>query len=127
MADEPSLIVQVPRGSAVERQLRDQPPASLSADGVLVQTGPTDAQGVLEAMAGDVVFAVPDPEELARNCIELERVLDGAGTGTAPLVVVVDAGELLTEEQVAPLVTAARKARRTVVLRIVRPSETSPT
>ncbi len=123
MAAEPNLIVQVPSGSAIERQLKEQPPASLRADDVLVQTGPTDARGVLEALAGEVILALPAPEGLRRHAAELRRVLDNAGSGTAPLVVVIDAGEELLEEEVAPLVGAARTARRTVILRVIRPSE----
>lgn len=123
MSDGPTLIIQVPGGSAVERQLHDRRPASLRADDVVVQTGPTDARGVLEEMAGEVVLALPAPEELGRQATELRRVLDEAGPGTAPLVVVIDAGEELLEEETAPLVQAARGARRPVILRIIRPSE----
>ena len=88
-----------------------------------MQTGPTDARGVLEEMAGEVVLALPAPQELERRAAELTRVLDQAGLGTAPLVVVVQAGEELREEEAAPLVEAARAARRPVILRIIRPSE----
>ena len=88
-----------------------------------MQTGPTDANGVLEALAGDVVLSLPAPEGLRRHAADLKRVIDQAGSGTAPLVVVIEAGEELLEEEVAPLVGAARTARRTVILRIVRPSE----
>jgi hypothetical protein len=123
VAEQPNLIIQVPRGSAIEKQLHDQPPASLTADDVLVQTGPTDARGVLEALAGEVVLALPAPEGLRRHAAELKRLLDDAGTGTAPLVVVIDAGEELLEEEVAPLVAAARTAHRMVMLRVIRPSE----
>jgi hypothetical protein len=119
----PNLIIQVPSGSAIERQLRDQPPASLTAGDVLVQTGPTDAHGVLEELAGELVLALPAPEGLRRNAAELRRVLAQAGTGTAPLVVQIEAGEELLEEEVAPLVGAAKTAPRTVILRIIRPSE----
>ena len=123
MTVEPILIIQVPSGSAIERQLHDQPPPALSTDEVIVQTGPTDALGVLEEMEGDVVLALPAPQELERRAAELTRVLDQAGLGTAPLVVVVQAGEELREEEAAPLVEAARAARRPVILRIIRPSE----
>jgi hypothetical protein len=123
VAEEPTLIIQVPGGSAIERQLQAQPPASLNGDDVLVQTGPTDERGVLEEMAGDVVLSLPAPEELGRHTVELKRVLDQAGPGTAPLVVLIQAGEELLEEEVAPLVDAARTARRPVILRVIRPSE----
>lgn len=126
MTVEPVLIIQVPSGSAIERQLRGQPPPALSTDEVIVQTGPTDARGVLEEMEGDVVLSLPAPQELGRRAAELRRVLDQAGLGTAPLVVVVQAGEELRQEEAAPLVEAARAARaarRPVILRIIRPSE----
>jgi HEAT repeat protein len=123
MIEKPVLIVQVPRGSAIERQLRDSPPASIASDDVLVQTGPTDVHGVLEEIAGEVVLALPSPEALSRQAADLRPVLDEAGAGVDPLVVVVEAGEELLEEEAAPLVAAARAAPRPVILRIMRPSE----
>jgi hypothetical protein len=74
-------FIQVPTGSAIERQLHDQPPASLRADDVLVQTGPTDAREVLEELAGEVVLALPAPEGLGRHAAELTRVLDRPAPG----------------------------------------------
>ena len=123
MRGEAALIIQVPHGSAIERQLREQPPASLRADDVVVQTGSTDPRGFLEDLPGEVVFALPAPEELERQAAELSRVLNEAGTGTSPLVIVIEAGEELLEDEAAPLIGAARTARRPVILRIVRPSE----
>jgi hypothetical protein len=123
MLDQPILIIQVPRGSAIESQLRNQPPAAVSADDVLVQTGPTDDRGYLEAMAGEVVLSYPSPEELTRHSDDVQRVVRLAGTGSAPLVVVIDAAEELQEDQAALVVAAARHAPRTVVLRVIRPSE----
>lgn len=124
MAEEVTLIIQVPRGSAIERQLRDERPASLNADDVVVQAGRTDAHGVLEETAGEVVLALPGPQELGRQGSELPRVLNRAGAGAAPLVVVIEAAEELREEEAAPLVSAARDASRPVILRIIRRSET---
>jgi hypothetical protein len=121
VADEPTLIIQVPRGSAIERQLRDQPPSVLRGEEVLVQTGPTDDEGNLEELAGEIILSVPSPQELARQ--DVERVVRGAGTGTAPLVVVVEAAEELDEGEVTPVLAAARRAARPVILRIARPSE----
>jgi hypothetical protein len=63
MPGQPSLIIQVPRGSAIESQLRNHPPAAVSADHVLIQTGPTDDRGNLEAMGGEVVLSYPSPED----------------------------------------------------------------
>jgi hypothetical protein len=123
MPGQPSLIIQVPRGSAIEAQLRSQPPAAVNADHVLVQTGPTDDRSNLEAMAGEVVLSYPSPEELTRHGDDVQRVVRLAGTGSAPVVVGVDAAEELREDQAALVVAAARHAPRTVILRFMRPSE----
>ena len=80
MAREPSLIIQVPRGSAVQRQLREQPPASVAGGEVVVEGGPTDSDGNLEAVsAGEVVLSVPSPEALAREADEVRRVIAAGG------------------------------------------------
>lgn len=123
MDGQPMLIIQVPRGSAIESQLRNHPPAAMGAGDVVVETGPTDERGYLEAMAGEVVMSYPAPEELTRHGDDLQRVLGLAGTGSAPLVVVIDAAEELQEDQTTLVVAAARHARRTVILRVIRPSE----
>jgi hypothetical protein len=123
MAETPALIIQVPGGSALERQLHDRLPPSLRAGDVVVQTGPTDERGVLEEMAGEVVLALAAPEELERQAAEVKHVLGRAGSGQSPLVVVIEAGEELREEQAAAIVAAARAAPRSVILRVIRPSE----
>jgi hypothetical protein len=123
MAEQPTLIIQVPRGSAIERQLRTGPPPAISGDDVLVQTAPTDSHGNLEQLAGEVVLSVPGPAELGRQAGEVRRVLKEPGTGTAPLVIVVEAAEALQDDQAAVVVEAARRAPRPVILRIVRPAE----
>jgi hypothetical protein len=124
MADDPQLIIQVPRGSAVERRLREEPPGVLSGHDVLIQAGPTDDQGVLEALAGEAVLSVPSSEALARQADDVRRVLSQAGTGTAPLVIVVEAAEDLRDEELAPVLDGAGHASRPVILRVIRPSET---
>jgi hypothetical protein len=123
MAEHPTLIIQVPRGSAVERQLQTAPPPAMRGHDVVIQTAPTDEEGNLEDLAGDVVLSVLAPEELSRNADEVRRVLTHAGTGTAPLVVVVEAAEELHDDQLAPVLEAAQRAPRPVILRIIRPSE----
>ena len=123
MPDQPTLIIQVPRGSAIEQQLQAAPPPAVSRDQILVQTAATDSEGNLEALAGEVVLSVLAPEELARRADEVEHILRRAGTGTAPLVIVVEAAEELQEDQVAPIVQAAQHTSRPVILRIIRPSE----
>lgn len=123
MAEEPTLIIQVPRGSAIERQLRAAPPPAIRIHDVLIQSAATDDEGNLEALGGEVVLSVPAPSALARQADEVEHVLRRAGTGAAPLVVVIEAAEELENDQVAPIVEAAGRVSRPVVLRIIRPSE----
>ena len=123
MAEQPTLIIQVPRGSAVQRQLQAAPPSAIRGHEVVIQTAATNDEGNLEALAGEVVLSVLAPDELARHPDEVQRVLRQAGTGTAPLVIVVEAAEELRDHQVTPVVEAAQHAPRPVILRIIRPSE----
>ena len=123
MAEQPTLIIQVPRGSAVQRQLQAAPPPAIRGHEVVIQTAATDDEGNLEALSGEMVLSVLAPEELARHADEVQRVLRQAGTGTAPLVIVVEAAEELQDHQVTPVLEAAQHAPRPVILRIIRPSE----
>ncbi len=121
MAVEPVLIIQVANGSRVELQLAANPPAAVTGGEVVVEIGATDSEGALQPPpAGEVVLAVPAPQSLAREPEALHRVLAGAGTGTDPLVVVVEAAEELTDADLGLLLDAARRAPRPVILRIIR-------
>jgi hypothetical protein len=117
---QPRLIVQVPGGGKVERALSAQRPASVASGAVVVEIGPTDGDGHLEAAAaGQVVLSLPSPEGLEREADEVRRVIAHAGTGVEPLVVVVEAAEELREEELAALLDAAGHTTRAVILRIV--------
>ena len=117
----PSLIVQVPRGSAVQRQLRDVPPSSVAGGEVVVEAGPTDPEGNLEAeAAGEVVLSLPSPEGLTREADEVRRVIAEAGTGVEPLVIVIEAAEELREEELEPALVATAHTSRPVILRVIR-------
>jgi hypothetical protein len=107
VATEPALIVQVPRGGAVDRQLTASPPGR---------------EVVVTALAtgGEVVLSVPSPETLERERDEVHRVIAQAGTGTEPLVVEVEAAEELREEELGAVVAAAEHSSRAVILRILR-------
>ena len=121
MAREPKLIIQVPRGGAVDRQLSAEPPQSVTDGAVVVVAGPTDAAGHLEPpAAGEVVMSVPSPEALSREVDEVRRVIERAGTGVEPLVVVVDAAEELREDELAAVLEAAEHPSRAVILRVLR-------
>ena len=89
--------------------------------GVVAELGDTDAEGNLEASAvGEVVLSVLSPEALARDPDEVRRVIEQAGAGVEPLVVEVEAAEELRDEELAAVVEATRRARRPVILRVVR-------
>ena len=118
MADH--LILQIPAGGALDQQLDADPPASVAAGDVVVQRGPTDEEGVLEPLGGQVVLSVPSPEALRRQADELHQLMSAAGTGTEPIVVVVEAADALREDELSPVVAAAQRARRAVILRVIR-------
>jgi hypothetical protein len=121
MAAQPRLIIQLPRGGAVDRQLSARPPQSVTRGEVVVSVGPTDAKGHLEPpAAGQVVLSVPSPETLAREAGEVRRVIAQAGTGVEPLVVVVEAAEELREDELAVVLEAAKHSSRAVIMRIIR-------
>jgi hypothetical protein len=121
VAFQPRLIIQLPRGGAVERQLGAQAPDSVASGEVVLEAGPTDAEGNLEAgAAGQVVLSVPSPEALEREAGEVRRVIGLAGTGVEPLVVVVEAADELRDEELAAVLDAASHTPRAVILRVVR-------
>jgi hypothetical protein len=121
MVPQPSLIIQVARGSAVDRQLEADTLPSMDSGKVVVEVGPTDAEGNLEAsVAGQVVLSLPSPEALEREAGQVRRVIAHAGTGIEPLIVEVEAAEELHESELEALLDATRHASRAVILRIVR-------
>ena len=121
MADQPGLIIQVARGSAVDRQLSAQPPDGVASGDVVVVVGAADAKGNLEApAAGQIVLSLPSPEALTRESVKVRRVIGRAGTGVEPLVIAVDAAEELREDELAAVLDAARHTSRAVILRIIR-------
>lgn len=118
---EPALILQIPRDSEVDRQLREEPPAAVAGGEVLVEIGATDEEGNLEPpLGGEVVLSVPSPETLAREADEVRRVIAHAGTGDEPLVVVVEAAEELRDDELGPVLEAAGHTSRPVILRVIR-------
>jgi hypothetical protein len=121
VANEQKLIIQLPRGSAIARQLSAEPPRGVASGEVVVQLGPTDEQGYLEApSAGQVVLSVPSPEALEREPGDVRRAIGQSGTGVEPLIVAVEAAEQLRNEELDVLLDAARRSSRAVILRIIR-------
>jgi len=121
MAHPPSLIIQVPRGSALARRLGERSPSGADGAEIVVETAATDADGNLESTTGgEAVLSVPSPEALVREAGEVRRVIAHAGTGTAPLVVVIEAADELRDDQLAPVLEASAHTARSVILRVIR-------
>jgi len=121
MPTQPTLIIQFPSGGPLEQELRARPPSGGGAGEVVLISGTTDADGHLEPPdVGEIVLSVPSPEALARQAADVRRVIAGAGKGSAPLVVVVEVAELITEDELKALLDAARHSSRAVILRIMR-------
>jgi hypothetical protein len=117
----PRLIIQVPRGGAVDRQFSAQVPETVASGEVVVELGPTDAKGYLEPpAAGQVVLSLASPEALEREASEVRRVIAQAGTGVEPLVVEVEAAEELREAELGAVLDAAGHTSRGVILRVIR-------
>jgi hypothetical protein len=117
MPREARLVVHVPRDSAVERQLES---TELVRSGeVVLDSRPADLNGrIAPPDVGDVVLSVPSPETLTREPGDVRRVIDGAGAGADPLVVVVEAAEELRDDELGVVLDAADRAQRPVVLHV---------
>jgi hypothetical protein len=117
MPRDARLIVQLPRGGAVERRLRDAP--GIAAGDVVLDPREPDADGrIAPPDVGQVVLSVPSPESLTREQDDVRRVIDRAGPGDEPLVVVVEAAEELRDDELAVVLDAADRAPRPVVLHV---------
>ena len=115
------MILQVPRGGTLDRQLTAEPPASVGSGAVVVEREQPDEQGNLDApAAGEVVLSAASPEAFSRDPAEVRRVIDRAGSGTEPLVIVIEDAEELREEELDPVVQAAARSSRPVILRVIR-------
>jgi hypothetical protein len=120
IADEPALIVELPEGSALERQLRDDPPASVASGDVVIAGLAADPDGRLpEPDPTEIVLSVPSPEAFAREPEEVRSAITAAAGRVEPLVVAVEEAEFLREEELAPVLAAARHARGGVIMRVI--------
>lgn len=120
MADQP-VILQIPDGGELDRFLAGAPPTSVRDGRVVVTRAPTDSHGVLEHPgAGEVVLSVASFELLPRAAGDVERDVGGAGQGVEPLVVEVEAADTLRDEELQPLLHAAERQPRQVIVRVLR-------
>ena len=114
MASNGVLIVQVPRGSAVERNWAEELPPSIASGRVVLEhfagEGPPEA--------GEVVLSVLSPEAL-RDRQQVCDAIDQAPDVGEPLVVIVEAAEYLREDELAAVLDAADRTPRPVILRVL--------
>ncbi|HEY2552627.1 MAG TPA: hypothetical protein VGI64_18820 [Streptosporangiaceae bacterium] len=123
MAERTELIVQLPRDSIADRNLREETPPSVTSGRVLVQHLPADDAGRLIApAAGEVILSVPSPEALQRQAGEVTRLIRAAEDDGQPLVIVVQDAEYLREEELAAVLDGAAQTRRAVLLRVMTSS-----
>jgi hypothetical protein len=121
MPREARLIVRLPRGGSVEHRLRETAP--VAAGDVALDPRDADADGrIAPPDVGRIVLSVPSPETFVREPEGVRRVIDGAGDGDAPLVVVVEAAEELRDDELAVVLDAADRTERPVVLHVAGPA-----
>ncbi|MBO0817129.1 MAG: hypothetical protein J2P30_18540 [Actinobacteria bacterium] len=120
MTSDAVVIVQLPRGGAADRYLRTYPPPDVASGRVVVDpvaAGPDGRLGPPET--GEVVMSVLSPEALTRDRQEVRDVIRQAPAEAGPLVIIVEAAEELREDELAVVLDAAARARRSVILRVV--------
>ena len=120
MTSDAVVIVQVPRGSAVDGYLRTDPPPSVASGRAVVDRVAAEPDGRLgPPEAGEVVMSVLSPEALRSDQREVRDVVLQAAPGSAPLVILIEAAEELREDELAAVLDAAARAGRAVVLRVL--------
>ena len=119
IANEPSVIVQVPRDGPVDRELHAYPPPSVASGQVVLDHVRAGADGRLEPPeASEIVMSVLSPEAL-RQPSEVRDAIGQAPDEHEPLMIIVEAAEELREEELAVVVDAAERAHRLVIIRIM--------
>ena len=123
---EAALIVQVPRGGAVDRNWREDAvdseglPPSIASGQVIVERLDPGVDGGLEPPeAGEIVMSVLSPEALTREPENVQDALDTAPAGEQALVILIEAAEYLREDELAVALDAANRSHRLVILRVM--------
>ena len=118
-ANEPSVIVQLPRDGAADRELHAYPPPSVASGQVVLEHVRTGADGRLEPPEdSEIIMSVLSPEAL-RQPSEVRDAIEQAPDKRKPLMIIVEAAEELREEELAVVVDAAERTHRQVIIRIM--------
>ena len=119
MTDDVALIIQLPAGSVVDRQLELDPPPSVASGRAVIERVTADVAGTIQPPeAGQVVLSFLSPEALRREPEQVGQKIGSYDSGEPP-VVVVEVAEELREDELAVLVQAADDASRVVILCIL--------
>jgi hypothetical protein len=119
MTSQVSVIVELARDGAVDRNLRADPPSSVASGRVVLDHFAAGADGHLEPPGGgEVVLSVLSPEAL-RDRQQVQDVLLQTDTSDVPPVIIVEAAEELREDELDAVLDAADRAQRVVILRIM--------
>jgi hypothetical protein len=119
VADDVSLIIQLPADSVVDRQLQEDPPPSVASGRAVIERLPADEEGrIVPPEGGKVVLSFLSPEGLRREAEQVRREVRLDVSGEPP-VVVVEVAEELREDELIVLLQAADQAGRTVLLCIL--------
>jgi hypothetical protein len=114
------VIVQLAPGSQVDRQLAADPPPSVISGTVVLEHEASDPDGHLgPPPGGEVVLSVLSPEALTREPAEVNAAVSRVTDPGLPPVIIVEAAEELREEHLAVLASAAGRANRIVIVRII--------
>jgi hypothetical protein len=119
MTDESDVIVQLARDSAVDRNLRADPPPSVLSGRVVLDHVVPEADGSLgPPEAGEVILSVLSPEAL-REPEQVSDVIRQDPVAGEPPVIIIRTGEYLREDELVVVADAAARWHRTVILRIL--------
>jgi hypothetical protein len=119
MTSQVSVIVELARDGAVDRNLRADPPSSVASGRVVLDHFAVGPDGHLEPPGGgEVVLSVLSPEAL-RDRQQVQDVLLQTDASDEPPVILVEAAEELREDELDAVLDAADRVQRVVILRIM--------
>jgi hypothetical protein len=121
MVEQSGLIVRVPTGSRVARQLLEDPPPAVAESDVVIETVESSDSGKKEPPeVGPVVFVLPSPESLPGVQEELAGAVAGleAHDDESAVIVIESAGEL-RDEEIRAVVDASAGVDRQVILAVL--------
>jgi hypothetical protein len=120
MTDEADLIVQLAPDSALDQNLRTDPPASLRSGRVILDHVAAGEDGRLgPPAAGEIILSVLSPEVLRREPERVRDVIRQAPETGEPPVIIVETAEWLREDELGVVADAAARGHRTVILRVL--------